>query len=150
MTILHTTSNSTEFKILAKLLDQELYKRYPDVQGDYDQYNEYAAPIDVLVILIDGNPAACGAIKALNLNNWVEIKRIFVHPDYRGQGLSKTIITKLEEWASQKGFDSTVLETGVRMPEALALYKKMGYQVVENFGPYVGLPHSICMQKRLV
>ncbi|MCH2045209.1 MAG: GNAT family N-acetyltransferase [Saprospiraceae bacterium] len=148
MQIKRTTSDDADFKHLAQLLDQELYKRYPDVQPDYDHYNEYEEAIDALLIYIEDQPVACGALKTLaSQKDWVEIKRIYVNPNYRGKGLGKQLILALEAWIMTSNCKSIVLETGVRMPEAMQLYQKMGYQIVPNFPPYIGLPHSICMRK---
>jgi hypothetical protein len=42
-----------------------------------------------------------------------------------------------------------VLETGIKQNEAMHLYRKSGYIVIENYGPYKNMPESVCMQKRL-
>lgn len=149
MNLIKTTSNNSHFQTLVKLLDQELYKRYPEVQASYDEHNQFEEAIDVLVILVDEQPIACGAFKIMPEQQWVELKRIFVHPDYRRQGWSKIILQNLEEWSLKKGFSTLVLETGDRMFEAINLYKYNDYKVIPNYGPYVNMPHSICMQKKL-
>jgi len=53
----------------------------------------------------------------------------------------------LESWASELNFKYCVLETGKRQPEAIALYKKNGYQIIPNYGQYHGIENSICFQK---
>ena len=149
MNLIKTTSNNAHFQTLIKLLDQELYKRYPDVQAVYDEYNQFEEAIDALVITLDNKPIACGALKVMPKEQWVELKRIFVHPSYRRQGWSKIILQNLEVWSLEKSFDTLVLETGDRMFEAINLYKYNGFEVIPNYGPYVDMPHSICMQKKL-
>lgn len=150
MNLIKTTSEHPHFQALIKLLDQELYKRYPDVQANYDKYNQFEKAIDALVVYIEDQPVACGAFKLLPEYQWIELKRIFVHPDYRRQGWSKIILQNLEKWATDKGFDTLVLETGDRMFEAIQLYQNYDYKVIPNYGPYVNMSHSICMQKKLL
>lgn len=148
--LLRTNSNHPLFLELATLLNQELNTRYGEIQAGYDQYNSFSDPVDVMLLLDDNNQAvACGALRALGHNNWVEMKRVFVPPVYRGQGNSKRVVTALEAWAAEQGFNAVVLETGKRLFEAVKLYKNMGYQIIDNYPPYEDLPHSICMKKDL-
>jgi len=39
------------------------------------------------------------------------------------------------------------LETGLRQPEAIALYNKSGYSVIPNYGQYAGKYNSLCFEK---
>ena len=55
----------------------------------------------------------------------------------------------LEKWAIELNIFASVLETGVKQPEAITLYLKSGYIVVENYGPYKDFEESVCMQKNL-
>lgn len=55
----------------------------------------------------------------------------------------------LEKWASGLGYSKVILETGKGQPEAIGLYRKCGYKIVENYGPYKGFDHSICMGKAI-
>lgn len=149
MNLTRTTSDNPLFKELVLLLDQELDERYGEIQDGYDQYNEYSSPVDVIILTQEGKAIACGAIRQLEGYNWAEVKRVFVLPNFRGQGLSKKIVEELEKWAIEQEFEAAVLETGIRLHEAIALYKKIGYQEVAKFEPYKELPHSICMKKVL-
>ena len=56
---------------------------------------------------------------------------------------------RLEAKAKIQGFSYAVLETGAPLKEAMALYKKAGYQIIPNYGVYAGMPNSICMSKKL-
>ena len=59
------------------------------------------------------------------------------------------ILISLEKWASELGYKKAILETGKGQPEAIALYQKAGYQIIENYGPYKGLDNSVCMGKNI-
>ena len=78
-----------------------------------------------------------------------EIKRMYVDPSVRGRGVGKRILQKLEEHAVADNLSCIRLETGVRQPEAIALYRSNGYRVIEAFGAYLPDPLSIFMEKRM-
>jgi hypothetical protein len=60
------------------------------------------------------------------------------------------ILRELEQWAVELRFETCILETGTRQIEALKLYPKNGYKVVDNYGQYAGIENSVCFGKSLV
>lgn len=78
-----------------------------------------------------------------------ELKRMYVHPRLRGQGMGRALIEFLESEAPKRGCTLVQLETGPYQPEALALYERMGYTRRGPFGNYTDDPLSVFMQKRL-
>jgi len=143
-----TTSDNEDFRLLIAELDKELQSRYQERQAIYDQYNIIENNRNVIIAYKDETPVGCGCFKKFD-DRSVEIKRMFVKPEYRGQKIAASILRELENWAIELDIFGTVLETGTRQHEAIHLYRKSGYIVVENYGPYKGLPESICMQKNL-
>ena len=137
-----------DFISLTDLLDKDLSERYGEQQQQYTKHNQVAPVIDVVIVYKDKLPVACGAFKKHG-SDTAEIKRVFVRVEYRGQGLSKLVINKLEEQIQSAGFTYAVLETGIKQPEAIQLYKKCGYEITENYEPYIGNENSICMRKVL-
>jgi GNAT superfamily N-acetyltransferase len=93
-------------------------------------------------------PVACGAIKEFSLE-LMEVKRMFVHPAHRGKGIAQAVLSELERWAKKLNYTGCVLETGKRQPEAIRLYHKSGYAFIPNYGQYIGVENSVCMQKQL-
>lgn len=142
-------SNHADFCWLVPQLDADLRQRYGDMQDDYAPYNLMPQPISVVVGYLDGQPVACGAFKPFALDGTVEIKRMFVRPEVRGRGYSRQVLQELEGWAAEAGYHSAVLETAIRQPEAIGLYRSMGYSDMEKYGPYRDLPESICLRKSL-
>lgn len=69
-----------------------------------------------------------------------EIKRMYVAPAARRGGLARAVLAHLEGTARIAGADLMVLETGMRQPEAIALYESSGYLPVEGFGLYKDFP----------
>ncbi len=55
----------------------------------------------------------------------------------------------VEEWAAELGYKRMILETGELLAESCAVYKKMGFEVISNYAPYVNMPESLCMAKDL-
>lgn len=99
---------------------------------------------------VDGCLVASGAAKIMQDDgSYAEIKRVFVHHDYRGRGLSRAIMKYLEAELLSRGITLFRLETGIRQPEALGLYKKLGYHERKPFGAYVLDPLSVFMEKQV-
>ena len=141
-------STDVDFTHLIYQLDLDLNKRYQQEQTKYDKFNKVAR-IDTVVVAYENHvPVGCGCFKPYD-NNTVEIKRMFVIPDYRGRGISKVILEALENWAAELGYANSILETGKGQPEAIGLYKKFGYNVIDNFGQYADMTDSVCFEKKM-
>jgi len=104
--------------------------------------------IEFVAGFVDGRPVACGALQPLGAGVG-EIKRMYVRPPYRGQGLSRLILAALEELAVRRGYRTLRLETGNYLAPALGLYRSAGYRPIPLFGAYVGNPISVCFEKQL-
>ena len=148
LTLIRTDSNNIDFRELVILLDKELAIRDGEEHTFYAQFNKVDAIKHVVVAYQNEIPVACGAIKPFS-DTAAEVKRMFVHPDYRKKGYAARILTELEKWTVELGFLKCVLETGKRQPEAISLYQKVGYQIISNYGQYIGVDNSICMSKTL-
>jgi len=146
--ILNTDSTNIDFMKLIKLLDDDLNERYGKLQKQYIKHNKVDYINDVVTIYKDEVPVACGAFKEHNIDT-IELKRIFVKKENRRQGLSKLIISELEKLGRSKGYKYVVLETGIKQHEANNLYKNTGYEIIENYEPYIGNTNSVCMKKAL-
>jgi putative acetyltransferase len=146
--LVRTTSEDTDFRALVQLLDQDLAVRDGAEHAFYAQFNHIAKLNHVVVAYQDGEPVGCGAFKEFEPGA-VEIKRMFVQPAHRGQGLAQAVLAELERWAGELGYASCVLETGQKQPEAIALYQRSGYARIPNYGQYAGVENSVCMQKAL-
>jgi putative acetyltransferase len=81
--------------------------------------------------------------------DYVEIKRVWVDPSARGLGVSKALMVVIESAARSSGFKIARLETGIHQPEALGLYRSIGYVERGPFGNYKLDPLSLFMEKML-
>lgn len=141
-----TDSNDEDFIQLVKHLDADLAKRDGEEHSFYNQFNSIALIRYALVAYEDKMPVGCGAIKEFDPET-VEIKRMYVLPEHRGKGIAMQIVTALERWAAELAYLQCILETGKKQPEAIALYKKLGYETMPNYGQYAGVENSLCFQK---
>ena len=78
-----------------------------------------------------------------------EIKRMFVVPEARGRGAGRRLLERLIEAARAEGITVLRLETWVKQPEAIGLYRAAGFEDIGPFGSYAADPLSLFMEKRL-
>lgn len=103
---------------------------------------------------VGATPVATGAwrrsgVAALGTDVTAEVKRMYVVPAAQRRGHARRVLAHLEATAAEAGFEALVLETGMRQPEAMALYESAGYVAVPPFGYYKDSPVSRCFAKRL-
>ncbi|MBO0359285.1 GNAT family N-acetyltransferase [Hymenobacter sp. BT186] len=144
--LVRSTSENPDFRTLVALLDQDLAIRDGADHGFYAQFNKIDKINHVVVAYQDEEPIGCGAFKEF-APDAVEIKRMYVLPAHRGQGVAGAVLAELERWAQELEYAACVLETGKKQPEAIRLYEKSGYKLTPNYGQYVGIDNSVCMRK---
>ncbi|SHI33285.1 GNAT family N-acetyltransferase [Flavobacterium terrae] len=145
MNLVKTNSDNLDFKKLSALFDEYLV----DIDGDEREFFAFYNNVvleNVLVIYENEQAVGCGGFKKYD-DTTAEIKRMFVHPNHRNKGIARIILTELENWATEKGFTSYILETSPKLTSAVSLYQKTGYHLIPNYGQYVGVENSICMKK---
>ena len=144
--LIRTDSYNPDFVKLVKYLDADLAIRDGNEHPFYAQFNKIDKIKYVVVAYDNDNPVGCGAIKEY-APTIMEIKRMFTSPGKRGKGIASKVLTELEIWAAELSFEKCILETGIKQPEAIALYKKNGYQRIPNYGQYAGVENSVCFMK---
>lgn len=145
MNLVKTNSDNLDFKKLSALFDEYLVDIDGDERDFFAFYNNVKLE-NVLVIYENEEAVGCGGFKKYD-DTTAEIKRMFVHPNHRNKGIARIILTELENWATEKGFTSYILETSPKLTSAVSLYQKTGYHLIPNYGQYVGVENSICMKK---
>jgi putative acetyltransferase len=141
--------DSDEARLLMRQLDDDLRQRDPGavIHGLHPQ--DIADPhLTFLVASVDGHAAGCGALRPLEPGVG-EVKRMCVRPAFRGRGIARHILGTLESAARALGYSTLRLETGIRQPEAISLYRSAGYAEIPCFGAYAGDVFSVCFEKRL-
>ena len=89
----------------------------------------------------------CGGVK--HYDGYGEIKRLFVRDSARGRGVATQLMARLEAELTARGVGLARLETGIHQPEALALYRRLGYRERGPFGDYAPDPLSAFFEKQL-
>lgn len=101
---------------------------------------DYAPPAGrLLLATIAGEPAGCVALHSLG-SGYCEMKRMFVYPRHRGQGIGLALARRIIEEARGIGYRAMRLDTSIRQAEAMALYAALGFKRTE---PYYDLPADL-------
>ena len=90
----------------------------------------------ILIVKAVEEIVACVALKPIEENN-CEMKRLYVKPAFRGNGLGQKLVESLIEFATLNKYNKMKLDTLVSLKEAVILYKKMGFVETK---PYVYNP----------
>lgn len=146
--VVKTTSENPDFIALIEVFDTYLWERYPELKREYWGNNIIEFNDNVILIYLDEKPAASGCFKKYD-ESTVELKRMFVSPEARGLGLAQLVIKEFENEAKNQGFQIMILETLYKQIEAISLYQKAGFEIIENYEPYIGLSNSICMSRSI-
>lgn len=150
MELIFTDGNDKRFTGLCHELDEYLNRVVggEKQREQYVQYNGLETIHDVALIIENGEAVACGSFKKYEPGT-AEIKRVFTKESCRNHGYSKAIMGALERRALDKRYKKLILETGILLKEAMGLYAAAGFHVIENYGPYINMPESVCMEKDL-
>jgi GNAT superfamily N-acetyltransferase len=146
--LIRTDSSNTDFQNLVVALDKDLAIRDGEEHAFFAQFNKIAHIKYVVVAYQDGQAVGCGAIKEY-APGVMEVKRMFVPLEKRGNGIASLVLAELEKWAKELNYSKCILETGLKQPEAIRLYQKNQYQVIPNYGQYAEVESSICFEKIL-
>ncbi|MFG6416021.1 GNAT family N-acetyltransferase [Roseateles sp. DC23W] len=126
---------------------------YPSESNHFEPADGLRAPHGAFWGLWLGETlAGCGGVKhhvPAGEPAYGEIKRLFVLDIARGQGAAKRLMAALEADLLQRGVRLARLETGIHQPEALGLYKRLGYVERGPFGGYALDPLSVFFEKAL-
>ncbi len=142
-------------KMITAALD-ELTQRYGSGDENPIEAVQFDPPEGIFLIAwIDGQPVGCGAWRTIShfvepaepgvvggsdggaiAEDVAEIKRMYVSPHARNSGVGTALLEALEASARDSGMRRMILETGLRQPEAIALYEKLGYRRIPNYGYY--------------
>ena len=147
MKIIRTTYVNPEFQKLVAQLNEDLARR-DGKDHPLAQFNEISNLNYVVLVLLDNKPVGCGAISNYN-QTAMEVKRMYVTPSYRGQKLGECILSELENWTKELGLNKCILFMVVNQPEAMKLYTRNHFSVIENYGKLKDIPDSICLAKTL-
>jgi GNAT superfamily N-acetyltransferase len=121
---------------VVRALEAELQQDYVERYGEVDQTpvdpTQFTPPHGVFLVGFAGaEPVASGGF-CRHDDESAEIKRMYVVEDHRGVGYARRLLAELESRAAEVGYRRVVLETGLRQPEAMALYESSGYAPIPS------------------
>jgi putative acetyltransferase len=151
MKIEPTDPESASARALIAMSDAYMTALYPAESNHLESASALKTPnVLFLGCFLQDQLVGCGAVKVLSDDGrYGELKRVFVLESHRGKGYSKAIMEKLESHLKANGIALARLETGISQPEAIGLYRRLGYVEREPFGAYAADPLSLFMEKRL-
>ena len=148
MKIIRTDYLNPAFQELVAELNTDLANR-DGKDHPLSQFNEIIHLKHVVVVYLKNKAVGCGAITKYDLVA-PEIKRMYGTPAHRGHQLGENILSELENWTKELGLSKCILFMGVNQPEAMKLYLRNNFSVIENYGKLKDIPDSICLAKTLM
>ena len=146
------TLSSPDAARLIAALNSELTATFPEPGATHFSLSDaHVAPGDgaFVIAYLDDLAVGCGAVRRLD-ETTAELKRMYVDPSVRGQGVGRSLLEALEHEARLLGVAKVVLETGTRLAPAIKMYEAAGYVRIPLFGEYLSSPDtSICFAKSL-
>ena len=149
MRFVYTDGSSLDFMELCHELDDFLNELVggEENRAEYILYNQLD-DIHNVVVTYDDIPVGSASFKKYD-DECAEVKRVFVKEEYRNKGIANELMELLENAAREQGYRYLILESGKPLVAAMALYRKIGYKVIPNYGKYKDMSDSICMKKKL-
>jgi putative acetyltransferase len=143
LTVTLTSAPNDTVRLLIAELEDVLAAEYPPE-------NRHGLPLDAIfqphvrffVAALDNAPAGCGGVALFD--GFAEVKRMYVRPFARGQGVARAILERIEAETRAANLAILRLETGDKQIDALRLYRRYGFTDCPPFGDYADLPpHTI-------
>jgi putative acetyltransferase len=151
LTVTLTTAPTDAVRLLIGELEDALSAEYPPE-------NRHGLPLEAIfqphvrffVAILDGAPVGCGGVALFD--GFAEVKRMYVRPAVRGQGVARALLARIEAETRAARLPVLRLETGDKQTDALRLYYRYGFTDCPPFGDYASLPRhtiatSIFLQK---
>ena len=136
-----TGGDDPKFRSLVRKLDQEYVDRFGETALQYRPYNTLEKIEAACLLLVDGTPAACGAIQPLD-EDTAELKRVYVLPEFRRRGLARQVVEQLELQALFHGYQFMALETAGPCPKPSPCTPSWG---IKRPSPGAPLPGTSCV-----
>ena len=149
LTIEYADPKHPEITALLQQSHALMLSLYSDEENYFLSIDALCAPhIRFFGAQLEGRFVGCGALALMD--GYGELKSMFTDPSARGKGVAKSILAAIESEAQRNGLDRIALETGWLLKEAVALYRRLGFQECGPFGNYPDSPASLFMAKDLV
>jgi len=149
MNIAQESPNQADVIAMLNKLDAYCGELYPAESNHLMDITSLMQDDVVFLVARDaqGRAAGCGAY--VDRGDYAEVKRMYVEPDTRGQGVGRKLLAEIARRARAAGLPALMLETGISQPEAIGLYERDGFVRRPPFGDYQLDPLSLFMARTL-
>jgi GNAT superfamily N-acetyltransferase len=108
----------------------------------YTRYSGNESLQAVWIACCDGLPVGCVTYRAKSPGVG-EVKRMFVKASHRGRGISKSLLTTVEQYAKERGDAKLYLDTRITLEPAVSLYRGFGFMELSRKGLYVEMEKQL-------
>lgn len=113
------------------------FRKYLDIQNYEEELehleNKYGPPYGRLYLArVDGAAAGCIGLRKMDGQN-CEMKRLYVRPQFRGNGLGALLVQKVIADAKSVGYSAMLLDTLPFLESAIHMYKKLGFYLIDCY-----------------
>jgi putative acetyltransferase len=108
--------------------------RHSAALSDVDDFqNQYSPPPGLFLVAVDGDAIiGTGAIRRID-DETAELRRMWLLPEYHGQGIGYRLTQELFAFARQAGYQRVRLSTGPEQERALYFYERLGFYPIEPY-----------------
>ena len=149
MNIEPESSRQPDVIAMLEQLDAYFGALYPAESNHLMDVDSLSRPEVLFLVARDANGRALGCGAVVERSGYGEVKRMYVAPAARGQGLGAALMDQLVQRSRAAGLPLLRLELGIRQPEASGLYARCGFISIAPFGDYLLDPLSIFMERAL-
>lgn len=115
-------------------------------KDSFQDWNDESKKYVFVKAISNDKIVGCGAIRPISIET-AEIKRMY--SKHKGIGIGKAVLEYLELKAKELDYKQVWLETRKLNFEACKFYQKSGYDVIENYGKYIGNEDAVCFGKEI-
>jgi len=146
--ITYRDANSFDIPVLVSL-DNELFPYSPWSAGQYRE--EISAPTRLFVVALDDASSVIGYAGVFAPGGAeADILTVGVVPQHRGQGIARSLMARITQWAIDQGSIAMMLEVKTDNVEAISLYESLGYSKLNVRKDYFGSGlDALVMRKEL-
>ena len=149
LTIKPVDPNQIEVMHLIEQLDAYQSSLYPPESNHLDSIDELSQSNAFFLAAYMGSKI-CGIGSVKLIDDYGEIKRVYLPSNQRGKGVAQAIMKELENHLIKQAVTFARLETGIHQKVAIRLYETLGYYRIDPFGEYKVDPLSVFMEKKLL